>query len=371
MKRCLVTCSSSLSKEENIEHCCQEIIAENAKPILLIFFSEEVDFWYYAKELHLAFPDATSIGSSTYINFSSAGFSQSGLSVMAIFSGIECSAGLLFEIDRHPKNYIEHISNAVQKLSSLENTCCMEFSTPFSNSEELVLDTFKAVLGNKNIPLFGGSAGLVNQNNNGFVALNGDIFINTCAFIFIHNLNGKIFLYNESIFKKTPLQFIATDIDCEDRKVYEYDEQPAADVISKALKVDLENLPEVLVHHPMGRIVNNKIFITDHNKIFPDGSISYYSRIYNHTKMVLLEPDDFERVWAETAEEVHKNIPSPSFTIAINCLSRTIIFEKEKKQYLFVSALKRNYGDFIGLSGYGEQLDFMHLNKSLIIAAFE
>lgn len=371
MKRCLVTCSSSLSKEANIEHCYQEISAENAKPILLIFFSEEEDFWYYAQELHKAFPDTISIGSSTYINFSSAGFSQSGLSVMAIFSGIECSAGLLFEIDRHPKNYIAHVKNAINQISSLENTCCMEFSTPFSNSEELVLDTFKTVLGDKNVPLFGGSSGLVNKNNNGFVALNGDIYKNTCAFVFIHNLNGKIFLYRENIFKETPLHFIATDIDCEDRKVYEYDEQPAADVLSKALKVDLENLQEALLQHPMGRIVNNQIFITDSDKIFPDGSISYFSRIYNHTKMVLLEPDDFERVWAETAEEVNKNILSPSFTIAINCFSRTILFEKENKQYVFVSTLKRNYGDFIGLSGYGEQLDFVHLNKSLVIAVFE
>lgn len=371
MKRCLVTCSSNQSKETNFEHCCEEIKAEGKNPILLIFFSDEDDLWYYAKELHEAFPEATSIGSTTFINFSSVGLAHSGLSVMAIFSGIECSAGLLFEVDRHPRNYILHIKEALKNISTLENTCCMEFTTPFMDSEELVLDTFKEAFKGMDIPLFGGSAGTSDSIKKGFVALNGDIYQNTCAFVFIHNQNGKIHLYKENIFERTLHQFIATDVDCEERKVYEYDDQPAADVLAKALNVDLEDLPEVLPAHPMGRIVNNEIFITESNKIYSDGSISYFSRVYNHTKMVLLEVSDFETVWKETAEEIHKVIPAPSFSVSIHCFSRTKLFEKENKLYHFISTLKANYGDFIGLSGFGEQLGFIHLNQSMVIAVFE
>ena len=371
MKRCVVSCSSNQNKEANLEHCCQEIKAEGQKPILILFFSDEDNLWYYAKELHEAFPEATSVGSSTFINFSSSGFSYQGLSVMAIYSGIECSSGLLFEVNRHPKNYILHIKQALNEIPSLENTCCLEFTTPFSDSEELVLDTFREAISDKNIPLFGGSSGISSITKRGLVALNGEVYQNSCAFVFIHNLNGKIHLYRENIFQRTPHQFIATDVDCEERKVYEYDDQPAADVLAKALNIDLEELPEALIAHPMGRIMNNQTFITESNRIFPDGSISYYSRIYNHTKMVLLEVYDFETVWKETAEEIRKEIQVPSFSIAINCLSRTKLFEKEKKLYQFVSTLKNNYGDFIGLSGYGEQLNFVHLNQSMVIAVFE
>ena len=371
MKRCLVTCSSTQSKETNLEHCCKEISDEGKNPILLIFFGDEDDLWYYAKYLHEAFPEAISIGSSTFINFSSVGFSHSGLSVMAIYSGIECAAGLIYEVNRHPKNYKMHIKNALSQISSLENTCCMEFTTPFSDSEELVLDTFKEAFEDKDIPLFGGSSGISDTTKQGLVALNGDIYVNTCAFVFIHNQNGKIYLFRENIFKSTPHQFIATDVECEERTVYEYDDQPAADVLAKALNVDLEGLQEILPAHPMGRIVDNQMFITESNKVFPDGSISYFSRVYNHTKMVLLEVADFETVWKETANTIHKEILAPSFTISINCLSRTKLFEKENKLYHFISTLKSNYGDFIGLSGYGEQLNFIHLNQSMVIAVFE
>ena len=47
------------------------------------------------------------------------------------------------------------------------------------------------------------------------------------------------------------------------------------------------------------------------------------------------------------------------------------LFEKENKLYHFISTLKANYGDFIGLSGFGEQLGFIHLNQSMVIAVFE
>ena len=40
----------------------------------------------------------------------------------------------------------------------------------------------------------------------------------------------------------------------------------------------------------------------NYDKIFKDGSISYFATIYNHTKMLLLETDDVKRVWNETVQ---------------------------------------------------------------------
>ena len=42
--------------------------------------------------------------------------------------------------------YKAHIKQALDKLSSFENTCCLEFVTSFGKGEELVLDTFEEVL---------------------------------------------------------------------------------------------------------------------------------------------------------------------------------------------------------------------------------
>ena len=149
----------------------------------------------------------------------------------------------------------------------------------------------------------------------------------------------------------------------DDGTVMEYDEEPATEILSRTLKVPPETLSEVLLTHPMGRIAGGDIYITEANEIFPDGSISYYSRIYNHTKMLLLELDNVQRVWNETVQRVLNDI-------SINCISRSRLFEKDGCFGEFVNVL-RNYGKYIGVSGYGEQLDFIHLNQTMVLLVFE
>ena len=87
--------------------------------------------------------------------------------------------------------------------------------------------------------------------------------------------------------------------------------------------------------------------------------------------MILLEPDNAQRVWRETKSAVVNAVPNPSFSIAVNCESRTIFFERSGIFGDFVRNLGTYSGGFVGFSGYGEQLDFMHLNQSLVLAVFE
>ena len=370
MERCVVALTSSSVNEEAYSEIQTQLDAHEATPKLIIVFSEIDMLWFFSQKLQNRYPDAVVIGSSTYINYNSEGYSHSGASVMAINSGIEVSAGLLFDIDRHPIMYKEHIRLALEKLSSYENTCCLEFMTAFGKAEELVLDTFEDVLEGKGITVAGGSSGAALERKETFVALNGEIYKQTCAFVFIHNLEGKIGFYRENIFKPTSFRFTATYADCEDRTVMEYDGEPAAEILSRALNVTTDKLQKELTLHPMGRIVDGSINITEANEVLPDGSISYFATIYNHTKMLLLETDNVRRVWSETVQRVRNDIPKPSFTISVNCLSRSRLFENEGCFGEFVNVL-RNYGNFIGVSGYGEQLNFIHLNQTMVLLVFE
>ncbi len=370
MDRCVVALTSSSVNEEAYSEIQTQLDSHEVTPKLIIFFSEIDMLWFFSQKLHARYPDAVVIGSSTYINFSSEGYSHGGASVIAVNYGVEVSAGLLFYIDRHPAMYKQHIATALSKLSSHENTCCLEFMTAFGKGEELVLDTFEEVLSDTGIMVVGGSAGAATERKETFVALNGEIYKNTCAFVFIRNLEGKIGFYRENIFKPTSYRFTATYADCEDRTVMEYDDQPAAEILSRALNVPVSRLKEELVSHPMGRIVNGAINITEADEVFEDGSISYFATIYNHTKMLLLETDNVRRVWSETVQRVRNDIPKPAFTISINCLNRSRYFEQESSFGEFVNVL-RNYGKYIGLSGYGEQLNYIHLNQTMILIVFE
>lgn len=372
MSKSLEVFSEKESPQEVINDILSQIDAAGKSPKLIVFFAANAqNFTFYAEQIKKAYPETTSIGSTSYCNMNSKGFCKNGASALVVFSGIECSGGLIFSIDRHPLMYVEHIKKAMNGISSLENTCCLEFCTAFTNGEELVMDTFNSVLKDTDIPVVGGSAGRNDDEVNSLVAFDGVVYQKTCAFVFIHNLNGKIKYCRENIYKPTSLCLEATDVDCDDRVVYEYDYKPAADVLAQALNVELEDLPELLPKHPTGRIAGENIYIAEANKINEDGSISYFSRVYNHQKTVLLELDDIDTVWKSTMKEIHKSVPKPSFSIVINCLSRTKLFEKENRIQDFKKILSNNVGPFVTLSGYGEQMDYVHLNQSLVLLVFE
>lgn len=372
MKRSISVQSTNSDPQEALKEVISQLDCQEQKPVLILFSSDNEPFWMYSQELKKAFPEATVMGTSVCVNLSDKGFSHTGLSALAVYSGIEVVSGIIFEVQRHPMTYLGHVMEAVNSLSSTENTVCVEFTTSFSNGEELVLDTFQEGFGGNHIPLIGTSSGELGESySSGIVSLDGVLYQNTCVFVLIHNLEGKIHLFRENIFKPTAILLEATDVDCEDRIVYEYNNRPAAEVVSEALKTDVMEHPDILLSHPMGRILEKEIFITESGKVSKDGSISYFSRIYNHTKMAVLETDDLDKVWDETQKNVKDVISNPSFGICINCASRSRYFEKISRMNEFIKKITENTNQFIGFSGYGEQFNTMHLNQSMVLAVFE
>lgn len=370
MVRSVSAYSSKTTQEEVLKDLCNQIDAAGKNPILIVYFADLKYFWFISTYLKKQYPGATTIGSTSYINMTNVGYGYEGASALAIFSGIECAAGCIFEIGKHPANYIMHVKNAIESLSSYDNTCCLEFSTAMPNGEELVLDTFELAFKGLPVTVIGGSAGTKTEEET-LVSLNGEVYKRTCVFCLIHNVEGRIFFFKEHIFKPTQYQFITTDVDCENRTVYEYNDKTAANVLAETLKVPVEKLPEVLEMHPVGRIENGEIIITAIKKVNEDGSLDYFSRLYNRSKVALLEVDDIEAVWKKTLEEVKRKIPNPSFSFVVNCYGRTKIFEQFGLVDKFADTLKDNHGNVVSISGFGEQLKYSHLNQTMVMALFE
>lgn len=371
MQRCVVALSSSSDGETAVAEVVKKLNSQSEKPKLIIFSSNTEMFWYCSDALKKIYSDTTLVGTTSYVNFGTDSYSHDGLCAMALYEDIECSAGVLFDVDRHPSNYMVHVKNALEKLSSYENTCCLEFTNAFTNGEELVIDTLEYCLKDLNIPIIGGSAGNSTGNSETIVSLNGEIYKNTCVFVFIKNLKGKVYVTRENLYKPTKHILTATDVDCEERMVYEYNGKPAADIMAELLNTTLDELPGILSKHPVGRIVGKDIYISESGEIMPDGAITYYSRIYNQTKVALLEVDDMYAVWKRTAQEIKNVIPEASFAITVNCSSRSKYFEEENTFKDFNDFLKQEYGTFWGMSGYGEQISYNHMNQTMIIVVFE
>lgn len=373
MERSRVAYCDSNDSAYAIEQIVNELKTndEGKSPKLILFSADYLDFSWFSRNLSAAFPNATVIGMSTYVVFSNKGCSKSAVSAMALYSGIECKAGIILDISKNPMKNRSEVENALASFDDTKNMCCIEFISAFSSGEELVLDTLKCVLEPKKIPVFGGTAGADTAIKSSFVSLNGIIYNEACVFVLVKNLFGRIGIFRENMFKPTEHFFTATDVDCDERTVYEYDYRPAAEVIAECLAVPVDKVEKYTSMHPVGRLESDNIYITENNTVFPDGRISYFARIYNYTKLVLLEPDDVMKVWDKTESNVKATISKPSFSIVINCLSRSRYFEDEGILYHFTDKLKLAYGKYLGFSGYGEQAEFEHLNQTMLIAVFE
>lgn len=372
MQRCITAFSIEKSFDKSLEVICQKIRSNGTAPLLIVFSSCNKSFHFFSESLHKEFPDTTILGSTSYLQFSSEGNDTNGISLMAVFSGIECKGDVLLDIGRNPLAYKQNINIALKSFSSFENMCCFELMTARSNGEELVLDTLNSVLKDKQIPVFGGTSGCCNPDKNSetFVSINGIVYENACAFVLIKNLKGRIFSFKEHLYRPTKNTFRVTDVDCESRTVYEYNGEPAALVVSKVLKTDISNVAEMLVGKPMGRVVGKEIFITEAASVNIDNSISFYSQIYNYSKITLMEMDDIPSVFNRTKREITENIQA-DFMFTVNCLSRTKLFEKKDLLVPFLDNLKSMAPSFIGFSGYGEQYNLMHINQTMILVLFE
>ncbi len=359
------------SSNRDLNGAIAEATSGFMSPKLILFYSNIVHFKEYTLLLKERFDNSIIMGATTFAGFCKEGAYKDSLLVIGIEDGIECHGDVLEEVDRYPIKYVDRITNCINKFHDHSNTVCFEISTGLIGCEELVLSTFNTVLESKKVPLFGGTAGDYGKAEKTLVSMNGIVYENACIFVFIKNLGGKIKFYRENIYKPTKHYFTATKVDVKNRIVYEYDNKPAAMVTAEALNTTVKELPKYLDGYPLGRIIGNEMYITANQTVTANNGMAYHARVYNNSKMVLLEPDDYKAVIHETIKKVKKDIPHPSLAIMINCLARSILFEGDNYLDEFAINMGSALGNYIGFAGYGEQLNQQHFNQTMVLAVFE
>ncbi len=357
------------STKSDVREAIEEATLEISNiPVLIIFSADEEYFSEYSILLSAKFSESIVIGSTSYLHMCEQGYSKEGIYLAAVY-GIKCCGGVIEEAGRFPGKYIDGFEANLARISEQETSVCFELCALSYYCEELFLDRLYNILKERDIPLFGGSAGSHMSKDNVMVCYNGKVYTEAAAYVFIYG-KYKLCFYKENIFKPTQHEFVVTDAEVSERIVYEYDNVPAAKALAKALGTDVVSLKSLLADHPMGRIVDGDIFITDHNCIVQDDGLEFYSNVYNNTRMVMLEADDYKKVFRDTMKNIREKTGIPIFSIVINCVSRSIRFEKDSYMQEFYEGLNKGLGRFICFSGYGEQYNHHHLNQTMLIAAF-
>ena len=354
----------------NLQEAVNEATKDFVNPKLIIYNTSKGRFEEISKLLYNKFPNSIVVGASTYKEICKDGITNGALLAMSFEGGIECVANVIEEIDKYPVKYIQRVQNSISKLNDTDNTVCLEFCVGTTNSEEKVLSTINSLLHVYDIPLFGGTSADDGEFKTTYVGLNGKVYSNDCVFLLIKNLGGKIKIYQENIFKKTKHSFIATKVNARQRTVYELDGKPCAEVIAKSLDIPVSKIDKLFATHPLGRIIGDELYISANKNLIDNKAVSYYSRIYKNSKVVILEPDDYKEVFKSTISKIKSDFNHISCGIVINCVARTMLFEKDGFVEKFASELG-GLGNYIGFACHGEQMNDYHFNQTMVIAVFE
>lgn len=350
----------------------EEVTRSFQSPKLIIYFSPVENFKEYTEMIHAKFPDSVCIGSTSKTMLTKENADANALLAVGIESGITCSAGVIENVDKYPIKSVETVKKCVRELGTTSNTVCFELTTALLCAEESVLSTLNSVLLERNIPVFGGTAGDDASAVVTMVALNGVIREKSTVFVLIHNEGGAIHFFRENIYKpSTGHKFIATKVDMTKRKVMTFDNMPAITAYARNMGLSEAEAAKMFDTHPLGRMVGDEIFITANCSLEPDRGMIYHARIYENSQVMVLEPDDYRSVFKGTMEKIHSVCPRPSFAIVCNCLARTLLFEGEGFIQDFAHTLGGTLGNYIGFSGYGEQLGQHHFNQTMAVCVFE
>lgn len=359
------------SEKAIAKDAANEATRDYIKPKLIIFFSDIGNFKEYTKILNAQFPKSNIIGSSTYIGLCKHGGIRKGIVAVGIEEGIECSGGVLENIDKYPLIHAKRIEESLRKFKHLDQMVCLEFTSGLINSEESALTILNSILGEKDIPVFGGSAGDDLKAGYTLVSYNGQVYKDSCVFVLIRNEIGKIKIYRENIYKPMEKVHVATKVDTFKRIVYEFDHRPAAQVMADDLGISALELPKYLGHHPWGRVMGGDIFITANREILKNNALAFHARVYKNVQMILLEEENYRSINEKTLSKIHSEFPKASFAVVVHCLARSLLYESNGDMEKLCKSLGRSISPFIGISGYGEQEGTHNFNHTMVIAVFE
>ena len=363
-----------MSDSQNEAEAVQEAVKNLGNSKLILFFAPLEKFISITVLLSRQFHGVTIVGTTNYYGYTQAGLSVGSLIVVSFEEGISFSCGILEEIKRYPMKFAPAVTKSLSEIPH-DNTVCLEFTTAFSKSEELVVSTLDSLCSPCMIPVVGASAGMNDEQFGSqqptYISLNGKVFLDATVFLMLHNDKGRIALFKENVYKPTSTYFTVTSVDVRNRIINELDGHPAVQVFAKALQCTPEEVPEKLRVTPLGRVVRDELYLCDFCETFADGSVSWNARIYNNTRICLVRLDDYKKITQQTFDAIHNKIASPSFTLLIHCLARTLYYKQIGFLDEYSRACAKNLSPLAGLSSTGEQLYDMHLNQTMIAVVFE
>ena len=338
----------------------REAISGLKSPEAILLLSNADQFEEHVAQLEAAFPGVPSIGCIDMCYDTKV--VEKGVGIVA-YEGVTAVAGVLEQVSTMPVKYIQRFMKDLDKVrAGSNNTVCIDFCT---GNDACVLTTVSSVLGSKKIPLVGGTG------DAGKVSVNGKVYTDADAYVFVKNNSGKVGVYKENIYRpmEEGYRMIASKTDRRNYTMGELNSRSAKQVYMELLQIDEKAIGTQTFRNPFGRFNGQDVSIIAIKDVVGN-TLSCYRQVNDSDVLTLLELKDYHEVVNETVTRIKQDFPRISGVFSINCLFRYLLFSQNNDMQKYLNSMGQ-LGNHVGMVGYGEHYNEQFLNQTMTCVVFE
>ncbi|WP_026881872.1 FIST signal transduction protein [Clostridium akagii] len=337
----------------NVQEAIKYTENEKNKSFILLSSDEKV------KELSLGVSEKVVL-CSTAGEYTSSGYKN------GVISGFEYETDMAktVEILSPPIKSIASLKSEYHEIENNKNAFILLFCDGLNGMEETIITTLYFV--KDDFKIIGGSAGDNLKFKETYIYI-GKKRVSSVALFF--NTKQRTHITKENIYIPSGKRLLITEADTINRIVKSFNNKPASTEYARVLGVKESELEKYFMNNPLGKIYKDDIFIASPMKINEDKSITFYCQLLSNTFVQVLEPIDPLQQLRTT---VSKLPFKPNFVFVINCILRSLKFEKENMwKQVDNEILKICNNNTTGFISYGEQFYKMHANQTMVMLIVE
>ena len=220
------------------------------------------------------------------------------------------------------------------------------------------------------IPLAGGSAG-DDLNFERTTVFNESGALQGAAVIVLGEKGrAQVEIMKHQHFEITPKALCITRATPESRTVQEIDGYPAIEAYAAALGIAPQDVTnEVAFLNPVTFSCNGQLYVRSIQQLHPDGSMTFYCAIEEGMVLEVGSHGDMSQELRRDLGALGETLGKADLVIGFNCILRALEAEKTQMTGSLASILQTHTEAMIGFDTYGEQLNGLHINQTLVAVA--
>lgn len=372
-----VAWSNKSDTDAAVSELASQIRDKSSSVNLVMFFASSCyDFPKMSEAIYKLFPDSEVVGCTTSGEIGPGGFAKNTVVLTTMSDSSARVKGILIpDGNKYPITLKDDIVSAMKTCGikpggNHDDSFAITFVNGLCNVEEIMGSLLYSIIDDDDFKVLGGSAGDDLKFVETGVSLNGKVVNNGGAFIFVKTPK-KFTIVKENIFKPTGRRFHITDSDNMTRQLIALDGKPAVTEYAKTVGVPESEIGNVSLSNPIGRLFGNDIYIASIASVNNDKTFTMYCRTVPGTKVDIMEVGDVKSIMNDTVAKITESVPNPGFVFFINCILRTLRFDGNDEGRYLTDLYSRSFGKFAGYSSYGEQIDRISSNQTLVVLAME